>query len=232
MASHRRDGTAKERLTPAAVAYGARSAGLVLVFGALLGIARASAIEVLVGLALACFGRSVLAEREKEPAFLGCALLVIAGATWVVTTRWGSPDLGDIRGAQAILGHTVAVGPVPIATGIGLAAGGGFLALALWAGDVRSWARRRRDAVFVSAEVLAGALFIVTLFAGPRLVWSGTDRLAASIATASWVLLTALVSAGAVALGAVVTTRAAVSAIVAGVAAAAAVVGRALVGIS
>lgn len=227
----RRGRTAKERLSPTALGYGARAAGLVLVFGPLLGVTGGTTVDVVVGIGVVCFGRALLAEREGSPVFLALATMIITGSAWVAAARWSSTDLVDIRGAQAVLGATLAVGPPSAATGMGLAAGAAFLALVLWSEEPRRWWRRSLEGVVVPAEMVALSLFVVTLFAGPKPIVGGGATLGGAPALAVWSAGTFGIAAAAVAGGHLVGGRTVLSAALVGLAAAAAVAGGALIGI-
>jgi hypothetical protein len=109
----------------------ARSAGAVLALGYLLGLAPGPLVAAVGGLALITYGRVLLVDRTMSA--LACAALaVVAGAVGVAALRWGTLDLGELRGVQAVLGPTILVGPTSVAIASAAAAVAALLALAVW----------------------------------------------------------------------------------------------------
>ena len=106
-----------------ALAVGAQVAGVILAAGYLLGLVQGPVIAVVGGLALIAFGRAVFLDRAWA-AVTGVAIAVLAGALGVGALRWDAIELRALRGAQAVLGPTVLVGPVRVsaAAWLGLAA--------------------------------------------------------------------------------------------------------------
>jgi hypothetical protein len=153
----------------ASLSEATRVAGLVIALGFLLGFVPGPLVAAVGGLALITFGRALLLDRVGEFRS-GASLALIAGAVGVAGLRWGTLQLEDVRGVQAVLGPTVLVEPSVAATASWLAAGGAILALAVWLGSVRP-AGRIGSAVW-GLEGLAGSLAIVSVFWGPGL---GTD---------------------------------------------------------
>jgi hypothetical protein len=183
-----------------AFSLGARVAGGVIALGYLSGVVAGPIVAVVGGLALMTFGRGlVLAAREEVIA--GAALAVIASAFGVVALRWGALDLGALRGAQAVLGPTVLVGPTTQAVASWLAAGAALIALGLWLGPAvprDGWTR-----LFWAAEALIGALAIVSVFWGPAV--TGDD--VAGVATGLGRWTAAVVVAGLASLAIAVLVR-------------------------
>jgi hypothetical protein len=106
-----------------ALAVGAQVAGVILAGGYLLGLVQGPVIAVVGGLSLIAFGRAVFLDRAWA-AVTGVAIAVLAGALGVGALRWDALELRALRGAQAVLGPTVLVGPVRVsaAAWLGLAA--------------------------------------------------------------------------------------------------------------
>ncbi|HVM36085.1 MAG TPA: hypothetical protein VM784_12175 [Actinomycetota bacterium] len=169
-----------------------RAAGLVLALPFLLGLLPGSLAAVAIGLLALAAGRMVAVPAERL--FTAAAVIVFAAATAVGAARWGSFDLDFLRGAQAVLGPTVAVAPAEAAGAAVAAAAAGTVALGLWLG-------RPHPLELWGLEAIAGALILVTVFAGaalpglgapgsfPRLVlWvAGSAAIAAAAgAVATW----------------------------------------------
>jgi hypothetical protein len=134
-------------------------------------------LGVLAGLALVTFGRALVSPTGAELIGPG-AFGVMAGAAGAVALRWGTLDLGDIRGIQGVLGPTVAVEPQAAAVMAAAALGAATIALGLWlgpaphGGPVRWW---------WWLETSTGALLLASLFVGPQatdlltvLTWLGS----------------------------------------------------------
>jgi hypothetical protein len=168
---------------------GTRAAGLVVALGYLLGLVPGPLVAAVGGLALITFGRALLVDRAGELR-AGASLALLAGAVGVAALRWGTLQLSEVRGVQAVLGPTVMVEPSVVATACWLAAGGAVLALGVWLATARS--DGRLGFALWTLEGIAGALVIVTVFWGPTL---GTD---VGVELGTWALATiaALVPAG------------------------------------
>jgi hypothetical protein len=172
----------------------------VIVLGYLLGLVRGPLLAVVGGLALVTLGRCA-AAKGSDDVFLGGALAVLAGALQVGGLRWETLDLAQLRGAQAVLGPTVLVGPEAAAAASTVAGIAGVAALAVWLAS----ARRTEEGVggrtvqlLWFAEAALGAFAIVTVFWGasvPRGSFAGGDGVRA---LAGWVLAVAVVGACAV----------------------------------
>jgi hypothetical protein len=150
----------------ASLADGTRVAGLVVVFGLLLGFVPGPLVAAIGGLALVTFGRALLVDRVGEFQ-AGASLALIAGGVGVAGLRWGTLQLGEVRGVQAVLGPTVLVEPSGAATATWLAAGGAVLALAVWLGRMPEGGRVALG--LWGFEAVAGSLAIVSVFWGPAL---------------------------------------------------------------
>jgi hypothetical protein len=147
-----------------AVASGSRAAGIVFTLGYLLGLVPGPVVAAVGGLALITFGRSLLLERRAATLAAG-ALAVVAAALGVGALRWGTLDLVELRGVQAVLGPTLWVGPQQVALASGIAAGGALLALGVW--SALGPRLDRGDRVWLSLEGLVAVLAVVTVFLDP-----------------------------------------------------------------
>ena len=149
----------------AAASIAARVAGAVTALGFLLGVVDGPIVAVVGALALIAFGRSLVTPVGTE--LIGpLAFAVVAGATGVVALRWSSLDLAAIRGVQAVLGPTVAVGPTEVAGAIGATLVAGVLTAGLWlADDLPGGAL---GGYWRWVERTIAGLVLATLFAGPQ----------------------------------------------------------------
>lgn len=173
----------------AAASAAARAAGSVVALGALIGLAPADVVVVVGALGAVTAGRCM---RLESPAAARAAAAVAVGgaALGVAALRWGEPELGALRGVQAVLGPTLTVGPAPAATATALAAGAAVVAFALWL--TPPGAARRVAWLALAAEGIVAALACVALFWGPALPPRDSDDFAGALAT--WVGATALVA--------------------------------------
>jgi hypothetical protein len=185
-----------------AAAAGARAAGIVLALGYLVGLAEGPITIVVGGLALVVLGRAP-AGRWTDVLFAGVALAVVGGALGIPALRWGAFDLSELRAVQAVLGPTVLVGPPPVAAA-GWVAGSAAL-IALGAGSCP--AERGLGAwLWTSAELVVGAIAVVSAFYGPAIEgWGTAPELGADLG--GWALASAAAT-GAAVLVAVATRRA------------------------
>ena len=154
----------------AALSSAARGAGAVIALGYLTGLVPGTIGAAIGAFALLSFGRS-LADRSASALVGLTAFGVIALAAEVGALRWGASSLDAIRGAQAVLGPTILVGPEEAAGGVALAAGAGIVALGLWLSVDRprglvSWA-------LSCLEGAVGTLLLTTAFWGPAVVFRG-----------------------------------------------------------
>ena len=149
----------------AGLSAAARISGAVIALGYLTGLVPGTLAAAVLALGTMTFGRSMWSRGE----LLGVvAFGVVVLASLVGALRWGSDSLDAIRGAQAVLGPTILIGPQEAAIGAGLAAGAGVIALSVWLGVPRpvglwSW-------VITSAEGVVVALCLVTSFWGPAVI--------------------------------------------------------------
>lgn len=143
-----------------------RVAGVVVAAGYLLGVTEGPVMMAVGALALITFGRGLAVDRSHE-ALAGGALAVMAGAIGVVALRWGSFDLGEIRGAQGVLGPSVIVGPDDTAAAVVAAAVAGVVALVVWLAEAPATDGGPRW--LWPAEAICGALALVSVFLGPAL---------------------------------------------------------------
>ena len=149
--------------------------------GYLSGLVPGPIVAMAGGFALITLGRALLAERGAD-LLITASFSVLAGALGIGAFRWGSMQLTDVRGAQAVLGPTVLVGPTEAALAGWLAVVGSVLALAVWVGTARRPGLGLGILVGALVESLLGALAVVTVFWGPAL--SGqSDRLLVELGT-------------------------------------------------
>ncbi|MDQ3984983.1 MAG: hypothetical protein M3280_00560 [Actinomycetota bacterium] len=148
----------------ASLAAGARAAGCVFALGYLLGLVPGSLFAPIGALVLITIGRTLLLAKP-EVVRAALALGVIALAITVGGLRWGSGSLDAIRGAQGVLGPTLAVAPQEAAVGAALAVGGAALALGLWLEVARPTGVWGWGATV--AEGATAALALTTVFWGP-----------------------------------------------------------------
>jgi hypothetical protein len=179
-------------LNPAAPVFSvaARAAGSILAAGYILGAVPGPVVAIVGALALVTFGRILLAPRA-EAALDAAALGLLSAALLAGALRWGTLDLGEIRGAQTVLGPTLLLGPRDVAIAVWIAAGAGVVALAEWEafpadGD-------RADRFWWVTETLLGALALVAVFWGPEIAGpdEGEDL---GVAIATWAGMTAAVT--------------------------------------
>ena len=169
-----------------AVAVGAQVGGLVLAAGYLLGFVQGPVIAVVGGLALIAFGRAVFLDRGWA-AISGVAIAVLAGALGVGALRWDAIELRALRGAQAVLGPTVVVGPVRVAAAAWLG-----VAAVVIAGIVLLSAPVGRGRSAIAARIVEGlviGLAGATVFWGPAIP-DGLDFGEIALRVGSWILAT------------------------------------------
>ena len=155
-----------------ALAAGARVAGCTLAIIYLAGLTPGSLPFVIGGLALVTFGRTLEAPRHSDIPVAALAVGIVAVALGLGALRWGSLDLDDLRGAQAVLGPTLLVGPGAALAASCLAAGAALVALAAWF-DVRRIGNRWELAWSIF-ETAVATFALATVFWGPRIV-AGDD---------------------------------------------------------
>ena len=168
-----------------ALGAGLRVAGAVFALGYLLGFLDGPVVALVAGIGLMVLGR-VLPQSGSPVLVSALALSVFAGALGVAALRWNTLQIGTLRGAQAVLGPTLLVEPVPLATAAWLAAVGAAIALAVW--SALPPPRGRTASIFVLAEASVGALAIATVSWGPSLS-GGLD----ATGLLGWILVTSVV---------------------------------------
>jgi hypothetical protein len=147
-------------------------------------------IAVVGGLALMSFGRAVFLDRVWATV-TGVAIAVLAGALGVGALRWDAIELRALRGAQAVLGPTVLVGPIRVAAAAWL----GAVAVMI-AGSVLLSAPIGKGRVAIAARSVEGVvigLAVSTVFWGPAI----PDGLAfgeLARRVGEWVLVTIVVA--------------------------------------
>ena len=192
-----------QAVSTGAVASGSRAAGIVFALGYLLGLVPGPIVAVVGGLALITFGRSLLLGRVPAT-FAALAIAVVAAALGVGALRWSTLSLDDLRGAQAVLGPTLSVGPERAAVASFLATGAAVLALGVWSAlGPRS---DRSDRVWLALEALVAALAVVTVFGDPVRLF-GDAAPARLLELAAWLGATVLTAAVVVSLGALLGGR-------------------------
>lgn len=174
----------------------ARVAGIVIAAGYLLGLTPGPLVSVIGALALVTYGRLLAAERP-EAIRNGIALAVVAAALGVGALRWGTLDLGELRGVQSVLGPSLLVGPPAAALACGAAALGALLALGSWLNDPRP--TDRVGYVWAGTEALIWSLAVVTVLFDPaRSALQGAGVVSAVFELGRWVLATVVAAALAV----------------------------------
>ncbi len=116
------------------------------------------------GLALITFGRALILDRVHEVR-LALALGLLAGALGVAVLRWSTLDLAALRGAQAVLGPTLLVGPAETAAACIAAAVGGAIALGAWLEESAPEGAPLR--ALPLPEALVGSASLAAAFWGP-----------------------------------------------------------------
>ena len=171
----------------------ARTAGVVIALAYLLGLVPGPLVSVVGGLALITFGRALLLSPASASRVV-LALAVFAGAVGIGALRWGSLDLAELRGAQAVLGPTLTVGPVEAAIACGIALAGAVVALALW--SLEPEPADRIDLIRSVLEVGLFALALATIFFDPaRSVLQGAGLATALLEVARWAGVTVVTTA-------------------------------------
>ena len=160
---------------------GARIAGAVFTLGYVLGIVRGPLLAVAGGFALVTLGRAA-AAAPPDDLVLGGALAVFVGALQVGGLRWETIELAELRGAQAVLGPSLLVGPQAAAAACWTAALAATGALAAWLATVRGFDGAMLPRGLWIGEAVLASLAIVTVFWGlalPRGSIGGRDALLA-----------------------------------------------------
>ncbi len=148
-----------------------RVAGVILAFGYLLGLVPGSVVALIGAVALMTFARAV-SLSTAEAVFAAAGVAVLGAASGVAALRWGTLDLGAIRGAQGVLGPTVLVAPSEASLAAWLAAGAGVIALGA---SLSPSLAGSRQALAWLPDALVGALILVSVFWGPSFVASSPE---------------------------------------------------------
>lgn len=173
-----------------------RVAGIVIAAGYLTGLTPGPLVSVIGALALVTFGRLLAAERP-DALRNAAALAIVAAALGVGALRWGTVDLAELRGVQAVLGPSLLVGPVRAAIACGLAAVAAVLALGVWIDDPRPVSRA--DYVLAGIEAALWSLTVVTVLFDPaRSSLQGASLGGALVQLLMWAALTIAATALAV----------------------------------
>lgn len=168
-----------------ALGAGLRVAGAVFALGYLLGFLEGPVVAIVAGIGLMVLGRA-LVQDDPNVLVSAIALSVFAGALGVAALRWNTLEIGTLRGAQAVLGPTLLVEPVSLATAAWLAAVGAAVALAVW--SALPIPQGRTASLFALVEASVGALAIATVSWGPSLS-GGLD----ATGLVGWILVTLVV---------------------------------------
>lgn len=168
-----------------ALGAGLRAAGAVFALGYLLGFLDGAIVAPVAGIALMVLGRAVVEDKDDDVLISAVTLSIFAGALGVAALRWNTLRIGTLRGAQAVLGPTLLVEPVTLATAGWLAAIGAGVALAVW--SVFPAPGGRIGSALALAEASVGALAIATVSWGPTLS-GGID----ATGVFGWALVTAV----------------------------------------
>lgn len=136
---------------------------MILAASYLTGLVPGTLVVVAGAIALVSAGK-VLEEDAPTSVVNAAGFAILVTALGAAALRWGTMDLADWRGIQAVIGPPLLVAPSSVALGCGLAAGGGVLGMALW---LRAPAGGRTVLVLRVAEALVGALALTTAFWGP-----------------------------------------------------------------
>jgi hypothetical protein len=132
--------------------------------GYLTGLTPGPLVSVIGALALVTFGRLLAAERP-DALRNATALAIVAAALGVGALRWGTLDLAELRGVQAVLGPSILVGPEAAAIACGMAAAAAVMALGVWIDDPRPVGRI--GYVLSGIEAALWSLAVVTVLFDP-----------------------------------------------------------------
>ncbi len=130
----------------------------------MLGLVTGPIFAVMGSFLLVTFGRALHLEAARLW-HQAAALSVLIAGLCVGAARWGSPDLDHIRGAQAVLGPALLVGPPQAALSNALAAAAGFVGAGAWLGSVAG--RSRLGWIGYGLETILVALAFLTVFWWP-----------------------------------------------------------------
>ena len=192
---------AADALAPSGrLSVAARAAGIVIALGYLTGLTPGPLVSVIGALALVTYGR-LLAAPRPDAVRNGIALAIVAAALGIGALRWGTLDLGELRGVQSVLGPSLLVGPNEAAIACGAATVAALLALGVWLGDPRP--AGRAGFAWAAVEAVVWSLAVVTVLFNPaRSALQGAGFGSVLLEIARWVGTT--VVAGGLAAGAAV----------------------------
>ena len=161
--------------------------------GYLLGLVPGLVVSLVGGLALITYGRALLLDSHAASLSVA-ALAVTSGALGVAALRWGTLDLAELRGVQAVLGPTVMVGPTELSAAGIAAAAASLIALGVWWTAPTSvglaWT------LWSALEGILWALAVVTVFFDPAgAAWSGLGVGAFLVELGRWAAAVAVASA-------------------------------------
>lgn len=145
-------------MTPARLALASRTAALVVAAGTLWGVS-GSVVTLVAAAGLATFGRAVAGGGLERTFVLGS---IFAAALVPAALRWGEARPRDLRGIQAVLGPTVAVGPPEVAIATAVSGAVAVLAFGAWLGrpDVRGLRLTPWDGALWTGEAVVGGVAI------------------------------------------------------------------------
>ncbi|HEX2239691.1 MAG TPA: hypothetical protein VHJ82_00905 [Actinomycetota bacterium] len=149
-------------------------------------------LGLLGGFLLAGFGRGLHLDQGRL-VLSGVALSILTAGLTIGAARWGSPDLDHIRGAQAVLGPALLVGPTQVAIATACAAAAALLAGIVWLGSLPGINRSGWIGYGLEVSLVAGTLLAVFWWPAAHSESFATGRLASVIvATALGVTLVGL----------------------------------------
>ena len=148
--------------------------GAIVALGYLIGMVSGPLLVPVGAFGVVTLGR-VLAGGRIEGLVAGVALAVFACAVAIPALRWGTLDLGELRGVQAVLGPTVLVAPPAPAVAAWAGAAAGLVALGVWLGPPGAPGGWQPPAIaWWGFEALLGGLVLTTVFWGPAVAGWGT----------------------------------------------------------
>ena len=110
----------------------ARLAGVVIAGAYALGVVDGPVVAAVGGVALVTLGRAIVVDGIA-PVVACVGLGIVAAATGVASIRWGTLEVAELHGAQAVLGPTIATGDTAVVAWSIVAALGGLIGVVLWA---------------------------------------------------------------------------------------------------
>lgn len=135
-----------------------RAGGALIALGYLFGLVQGPVVAVAGGVGIMTVGRLLHDWDRRSAALAGAALAGYIVAWGIGGLRWSSLALGDIRGAQAVIGPTLATGDAWAVAGAWLAGAGAVLATAVWLAVPSSMSRWSRALDAVPVALATGAV--------------------------------------------------------------------------